>query len=152
MELLHEWTCNISPATCPDTQKRVNLRFLVWSSGWGIFLIIAYHIYSNKRHGAYLIFCTTSAALIWGQRLFKNLHQMNLLFLYFYSTVHFLPLNFLMDWYLTDGKYRITREIHAVKKPESFLITRAKISAVRANFFVVLGQFSVFPGYMEFLE
>ena len=52
-----------------------------------------------------------------------------------------------MDWYLTDGKSRITREISAVKKPESFMKTRAKISAVRANSFVVVEQFSVFPGY-----
>ena len=32
------------------------------------------------------------------------------------------------------------------------MITRAKISAVRANSFVVVEQFNVFPGYMEFLE
>ena len=57
-----------------------------------------------------------------------------------------------MDWYLTDSKSRITREIHAEKKPESFMITRAKISAVRANYFVVVEQFIVFPGYTEFLE
>ena len=57
-----------------------------------------------------------------------------------------------MDWYQTDSKSRITREIHAVKKPESFMITRAKISAVRANYFVVVEQFIVFPGYTEFLE
>ena len=29
-----------------------------------------YRIYSNKRRGAYLIFRATSAALIWGRRLF----------------------------------------------------------------------------------
>ena len=32
------------------------------------------------------------------------------------------------------------------------MITRAKISAVRANSFVVVEQFNVFPGYTEFLE
>ena len=32
------------------------------------------------------------------------------------------------------------------------MITRAKISAVSANSFVVVEQFSVFPGYMEFLD
>ena len=37
-------------------------------------------------------------------------------------------------------------------KSESFMITRAKISAVRANYFVVVEQFIVFPGYTEFLE
>ena len=67
-------------------------------------------------------------------------------FLYFYSTVHFLSVNFPMDWNLTGGKSRIAREIRAVKKIESFMITRAKISAVRANSFVVVEQFSVFPG------
>ena len=38
------------------------------------------------------------------------------LFLCIYSTVHFLSVNFAMDWYQTVSKSRITREIHAVKK------------------------------------
>ena len=54
-------------------------------------------------------------------------------------------LSFSYGLILTDGKSRIMREIHAV-------ITRTKISAVRANSFVVVEQFSVFPGYTEFLE
>ena len=33
---------------------------------------MVYRIYSNKRRGAYLIFRATSAALLRGQRLFKN--------------------------------------------------------------------------------
>ena len=35
-------------------------------------LLCAYRIYSNKRRGAYVIFCATSAALIRGRRLFKG--------------------------------------------------------------------------------
>ena len=31
------------------------------------------------------------------------------------------------------------------------MITRAKTLAVRVNSFVIVEQFSVFPGYMEFL-
>ena len=50
----------------------------------------------------------------------KIVPESNLLFLYFYSMVHFLPVNFPVDWYLTDGKSRITREIHAVKKNREF--------------------------------
>ena len=37
-------------------------------------------------------------------------------FLYFYLTVHFLSVNFPMDWYETNSKSRITRAVHAVKK------------------------------------
>ena len=33
---------------------------------------LMYHIYSNKRRRAYLIFCDTSAALIRGRRFFKH--------------------------------------------------------------------------------
>ena len=66
-----------------------------------------YRTYSNKRRRAYLISCATSAALIRGRRFFQTLYQTNLLLLYFYSTVHFLSVNF-------------TREIHAVKKTWEF--------------------------------
>ena len=60
-----------------------------------------------------------------------------MLFLYFYSTVHFLSVSFPM----TDTKVIVNLEFrekftHAVekkKKSESFMITRAKISAVRAS-------------------
>ena len=34
--------------------------------------------------------------------------------------MHFLSVNFPMDWYLTDSKSRITRENHTVKKPREF--------------------------------
>ena len=73
------------------------------------------------------------------RRLFEGGGYLNIVpdlpFLYFYSTVHFLSVNFPMDCNQTDSKSRITREIHAVKKknPESFMITRAKVSAVRAS-------------------
>ena len=61
----------------------------------------------------------SKAALIRGLRLFKD-YKTILLFLYFYSTVHFLSVNFPMEWYLTDNKSRITREIHAVKETREF--------------------------------
>ena len=59
------------------------------------------------------------------QRLFEGGTYLNIApdkftFLYFYSTVHFLSANFPMDWYLTDNKSRITREIHAVEKNTLF--------------------------------
>ena len=38
-----------------------------------------------------------------------------------------------MDWYKTDSKSTITGEIHPVEKRESFMLTRAKISAVKAS-------------------
>ena len=37
-----------------------------------------YHIYSNKRRGAYLIFRATSAALIRGRRLFEGGAYLNI--------------------------------------------------------------------------
>ena len=102
-----------------------------------------YRIYSNKRRGAYLIFRATSAALIRGRRLFKHCTR-QIYFLYiFIQRYTFYLLIFL--WTDTKLKSRITREIHAVKKKTpNFMITRAKISAVRANSFVVLEQFIVF--------
>ena len=59
------------------------------------------------------------------RRLFEGSTYLNIApdkftFLYFYSTVHFLSANFPMDWYLTDSKSRITREIHAVEKTREF--------------------------------
>ena len=48
-------------------------------------------VYSNKRRGVYFIFRATSAALI------LKLYQTNVLFLYIYSTVPFLSVNFAMD-------------------------------------------------------
>ena len=46
--------------------------------------------------------------------------------IFFYSTVHVLSVNFPMDWYLTDNKSRITREIHAVKKIWEFHDNKSK--------------------------
>ena len=54
-----------------DSMTPLNLR----RREGGVILVvpeIRYRIYSNKRHGAYLIFRATSAALIRGRRLFKN--------------------------------------------------------------------------------
>ena len=48
---------------------------------------------------------------------------------------------------LTDSKSRITREIQAVKKPESFMITKAKIFGLRANSFVVVEKFTTFSQF-----
>jgi len=43
----------------------------------------AYRIYSNKRRSAYLIFRTTSEALIQGRRLFQHCTRQIYFFLYF---------------------------------------------------------------------
>ena len=37
-----------------------------------LFIYYTYRIYSNKHHGAYVIFHATSAALVRGQRLFDS--------------------------------------------------------------------------------
>ena len=73
------------------------------------------------------------------RRVFEGGAYLNILpgkiyFFYFFIQRHtFYLLIFLWTDTKTDSKSRITREIHAVKKPESFMITRAKISAVRAS-------------------
>ena len=104
----------------------------------------AYRIYSNKRRGAYLIFRATSAVLIRGRRLFKHCTRKIYFFYIFIQRYTFYLLIFL--W--TDTKLIVNLELREKftrwKKPESFMITRAKISAVRANSFVVLEQFIVF--------
>lgn len=52
--------------------------------------MLKYRIYSNKyKYGAYLFE---------GGAYLKS-YQKNLLFLYFYLTVHFKSVNFSMDWY-----------------------------------------------------
>ena len=64
--------------------------------------------------------------------------------------IHFLSVNFLLIFLWTDTKLIVNLElrekIRAVKKPESFMIARAKILVGRANSFVV---YSVFPGYLR---
>ena len=68
-----------------------------------------------------------------------------------------------MEWYLTDSKSRITREIRAVKKTREFHDNESENIRVESelicrsgtiyNFQSVLKLFySVFPGYTEFLE
>ena len=69
-----------------------------------IFAGAAYRIYSNKRRGAYFIFRATCAALIRGRRLFEGGAYLKIVpdkftSLYIFSTVHFLSVNFPMDWY-----------------------------------------------------
>ena len=63
---------------------------------------------------------------------------------------------YLLIFLWTDTKLMVNLELREKftrwKKPKSFMITRAKTSVVRANSFVIVEQFSVFPGYTEFLE
>ena len=69
-----------------------DLVFVYWSIVSFLFLYFTYRIYSSfSRHkcGAY-----SREALIGGRCLFRHL-----LFLYSYSTAHFLSVNFSMDWY-----------------------------------------------------
>ena len=94
-------------------------------------------IYSNKRRGAFLIFRVTSAAFIRGRRLFKKCTRQ----IYFY----------LLIFLWTDTKLIVNLELREKftlwKKPESFMITRAKLSAMRANSFVVVEQFTTFSQF-----
>ena len=114
-------------------------------SKWG------YRIYSNKRRaafrGAYFIFRVTSAALIRGRRLFKNCTWQIYFFYIFIQRYTFCLLIFL--W--TDTKLIVNLELREKftqwKNPESFMITRAKLSAVRANSFVVVEQFTMFSQF-----
>ena len=97
-----------------------------------------YRIYPNKRRGAYLIFRATSAALIRGRRLFKHCTRQIYFFYIFIQRYTFYLLIFL--W--ADTKLIVNLELREKftwwEKAESFMITRAKISAVRANSFVVV--------------
>ena len=94
---------------------------------------LSYRIYSNKRRGAYLIFRATSAALIRGRRLFKHCTKQIYFFYIFIQRYTFYLLIFLWN----DTKLIVNLELREKftrwKKPESFMITRAKISAVRAS-------------------
>ena len=105
-------------------------KFILW-----VFIEICtdYRIYSNKRRGAYLIFRARNAALIRGRRLFKHCTRQIYFFYIFIQRYIFYLLIFL--W--TDTKLIVNLELREKftrwKKPESFMITRAKISAVRAS-------------------
>ena len=63
----------------------------------------SYRIYSNKRHGTYLIFRATSAVLIRGQRLFESGAYLKLVPDKFTFSIYLfngtLSVNFPMDWY-----------------------------------------------------
>ena len=52
-----------------------------------------------------------------------------------------------MDWYLTDGKSRITREIHAVKKTQEFCDNESENISGESKLLCRCGPISVFPGY-----
>ena len=79
-------------------------------------------IYLSKRHGAYLIDRTTSVALIRRWPLFKHCTRPIYFFYIFIQWYTFYRLIFL--W--TDTKL-------IVKKTETFMMARAKISVVRAT-------------------
>ena len=109
--------------------------------------ILDYRLYTNKRWGPYLIFRATSAALIRGQPLFENCTRQIYFFYIFIQWYTFYLLIFL--W--TDTKLIVNLELQEKfmrwKKPDSFMIMRAKISAVRANSFVVVEQFTTFSQF-----
>ena len=79
-----------------------------------------YHIYSNKRRGAHIIFPVTNVALSRGRRLFKHCTRKIYFFYIFIQRYTF----YLLIFFWTDTKLikksTITREIHAVKKTREF--------------------------------
>ena len=89
----------------------------------------------------------SGAAFIWGRHLFKNCARQIYFFYVFIQRYTFYLLIFL--W--TDTKLIVNLELQEKfswwKKPESFMITRAKSSAVRANSFVVGEQFTKFSQF-----
>ena len=107
-----------------------------------------YRIYSNKCRGAYLIFRAASAVLIRGRRLFKHYCTRQMYFFYiFIQRYNFYLLIF--RW--TDTELIVNLQLREKftrrKKPETFIITRAKLSGVRANCFVVVEQFKKFSQF-----
>ena len=68
---------------------------------------LTYRIYSNKRRGAYFIFCAKSAALIRGRRLFKHCTGQIYFFYIFIQRYTFYLLIFL--W--TDTKLIVNQEL-----------------------------------------
>ena len=86
----------------------------------------------------------TSAALIWWRRLFKDCTRQIYFFLYFIQRYTFYLLIFLWTDTILIVNLELRGEFTRWKKPESFIITRAKISAVRASSFVVVEQFTTF--------
>ena len=127
---------------------------------------ITYRIYSNKRRGAYLIFRATSAALIWGRCLFEA--QRRCLFkhctrqIYFFFIFIQRYIFYLLIFLWTDTKLIKNLELREKftrwKKTESFVITRAKISTVRASGVRRLFEggvclnFEKYPKYLNLLK
>ena len=64
---------------------------------------------------------------------------------YMHIRVYLSPICvYLYAYYQRISERYCTREIHVVKKPESFMISRAKISVVRVNSFVDVEQITTF--------
>ena len=58
--------------TWVSVQLKGDILLVIYKLSYYLFQKFTYRIYSNKRQGAYLIFCATSAALIQGQHLFEG--------------------------------------------------------------------------------
>ena len=93
----------------------------------------SYRIYWNKRRSAYLIFRATSAVLIRGRRLFKHCTRQIYFFYIFIRRYTFYLLIFLWTFTKLIVNLELREKFTRWKNPESFMITRAKISAVRAS-------------------
>ena len=78
-----------------------------------------------------------------GHRLFKNCTRQIDFFYIFIQRYTFYLLIFL--W--ADTKLIVNLEFTPWKKTDSFMITRAKLSAVRANSFAVVEQFTTFSQF-----
>ena len=89
------------------------------------------------------------AALIQGRRLFKNCTR-QIYFFYIFIQQYTL---YLLTFQRTDTKLIVSLELREKftrrKQPESFTITRVKISPVRENYFVVVEQFSTFSQFQQ---
>ena len=89
-----------------------------------------YHIYSNKRRGAHVIFPATNVALSRGRRLFKHCTRKIYFFYIFIQRYTFYLLIFL--W--TDTKLIVNLELREKftrwKKPESFMKSELRIARI----------------------
>jgi len=92
-----------------------------------------YRIYSNKRRSTHLTFSTRSAALIRGRRLFKHCTRQIYFFYIFIQRYTFYQLIFLRNDTKLIVNLKLREKFTRFKNPESFMITRAKISEVRAS-------------------
>jgi len=96
-------------------------------------LVINYCIYLNRHRGAYLIFRTTSAALIRGPHLFQHCSRQICFFYIFIQQYTFYLFIFLWTDTTPIVNLELQEKFTRRKKPQSFIITRVKISAVRAS-------------------